>query len=195
MILCGSALSFMEKKILSEKSPLFGRRDLQIKLEAFNYLDAAKFVPNYSNEDKAIYYGITGGVAKYLSMIDPKKSMDENIVRLFFRTDGYLYDETRNLLTQEFSDISLVNNIVEQIAFGENTLNTIARKIGEKEPTVLYSLDKLINVGLIEKRKCITDEKNKKKTQYVLRDYMFKFWYEFIPKATSVIKMGQGEIY
>ena len=145
--------------------------------------------------DKAICYGITGGVAKYLSMIDPKKSMDENIVRLFFRTDGYLYDETRNLLTQEFSDISLVNNIVEQIAFGENTLNTIAGKIGEKEPTVLYSLDKLINVGLVEKKKCITDEKNKKKTQYVLRDYMFKFWYEFIPKATSVIEMGQGEIY
>ena len=195
MILCGSALSFMEKKVLSEKIPLFGRRDSQIKLEAFNYLDAAKFVPNYSNEDKAICYGIIGGVAKYLSMIDPKKSMDENIVRLFFRTDGYLYDETRNLLTQEFSDISLVNNIVEQIAFGENTLNTIAGKIGEKEPTVLYSLDKLINVGLVEKRKCITDEKNKKKTQYVLRDYMFKFWYEFIPKATSVIEMGQGEIY
>lgn len=195
VILCGSALSFMEKKVLSEKSPLFGRRDSQIKLEAFNYLDAAKFVPNYSNEDKAICYGITGGVAKYLSMIDPKKSIDENIVRLFFKTDGYLYDETRNLLTQEFSDISLVNNIVEQIASGENTLNTIAGKIGEKEPTVLYSLEKLINVGLVEKKKCITDEKNKKKTQYVLRDYMFKFWYEFIPKATSVIEMGQGEIY
>ena len=62
----------------------------------------------------------------------------------------------------EFSDISLVNNIVEQIAFGENTLNTIAGKVGEKEPTVLYSLDKLINVGLVEKKKCITDEKNKK---------------------------------
>ena len=50
----------MEKKVLSEKSPLFGRRDSQIKLEAFNYLDAAKFVPNYSNEDKAICYGIFG---------------------------------------------------------------------------------------------------------------------------------------
>ena len=195
IILCGSALSFMEKKVLSEKSPLFGRRNSQIKLEAFNYLDAAKFVPNYSNEDKAICYGITGGVAKYLSMIDSNKSIDENIVRLFFRTDGYLYDETRNLLTQEFSDISLVNNIVEQIASGENALNVIAAKIGEKAQTVLYSLEKLRNMGLIEKKKCITDEKNKKKTQYVLKDYMFKFWYEFIPKATSVIEMGQGEIY
>ena len=195
IILCGSALSFMEKKVLSEKSPLFGRRDSQIRLETFNYLDAAKFVPDYSCEDKAICYGITGGVARYLSMIDPSKSIDENIVRLFFRTDGYLYDETRNLLTQEFTDIAIVNNIIEQIASGENTLNTIAGKIGEKEPTVLYSLDKLINVGLIEKKKCITDEKNKKKTQYVLKDYMFKFWYEFIPKATSVIEMGQGELY
>lgn len=195
IILCGSALSFMEKKVLSEKSPLFGRRDSQIKLEAFNYLDAAKFVSDYSYEDKAICYGITGGVAKYLSMIDPEKSIDENIVRLFFRTDGYMYDETRNLLTQEFSDISIVNNIVEQIASGENALNIIAGKIGEKEQTVLYSLDKLINVGLVEKKTCITDEKNKKKTQYVLKDYMFKFWYEFIPKATSVIEMGQGEVY
>lgn len=195
IILCGSALSFMEKKVLSEKSPLFGRRDSQIKLEVFDYLDAAKFVPNYSNEDKAICYGITGGVAKYLSMIDPRKSIDENIVRLFFKKDGYLYDETRNMLMQEFSDITIVNNIVEQIASGNNTLNTIAGKIGEKEPTVLYSLDKLISVGLVEKKKCITEEKNKKKTQYVLKDYMFKFWYEFIPKATSVIEIGQGEIY
>ena len=195
IILCGSALSFMEKKVLSEKSPLFGRRDSQMKLDAFDYLDSAKFVPDYSNEDKAVCYGITGGIAKYLSMIDPAKSMDENIIRLFFRTDGYLYDETRNLLTQEFSDIAIVNNILEQIASGENTLNTIAGKIGEKESTILYSLDKLISVGLVEKKRCITEEKNKKKTQYVLKDFMFKFWYEFIPKATSVIEMGQGELY
>ena len=195
IILCGSALSFMENKVLSEKSPLFGRRDSQIKLEPFNYLDAAKFVPNYSNEEKAVCYGITGGVAKYLSLINPDKSIDENIVNLFFKTDGYLYDETRNLLTQEFSDISIVNNIIEQVASGVNSLNVISGKIGEKEQTVLYSLDKLINVGLVEKKKCITDEKNKKKTQYVLKDSMFKFWYEFIPKAMSVIEMGHGELY
>lgn len=106
-----------------------------------------------------------------------------------------MYDETRNLLTQEFSDITLVNNIIEQIAFGENTVNGIAGKVGEKEPTVLYTLEKLIKAGLAEKKRCITEEKNKKKTQYVLKDHMFKFWYDFIPKAHSVIEMGQGDIY
>ena len=48
---------------------------------------------------------------------------------------------------------------------------------------------------MVEKKKCITEEKNKKKTQYVLKDHMFKFWYAFIPKAASVIEMGQGELY
>ena len=195
IILCGSALSFMENKVLSEKSPLFGRRDSQIKLEAFDYLDSTKFVPKYSYKDKAICYGITGGVAKYLSMIDSTKSIDKNIIRLFFRTDGYLYDETRNLLTQEFSDITLVNNIIEQVASGKNTVNSIAHGIGEKEPSILYSLEKLISVGLMEKKRCITEEKNKKKSQYVLKDSMFKFWYTFIPKAASIIEMGQGELY
>lgn len=95
----------MEDKVLSEKSPLFGRRDSQIKLDAFDYLESALFVPSYTNEEKAICYGVTGGVAKYLSMIDPEKSLDENIKKLFFWTDGYLYDETRNFLMQEFSDI------------------------------------------------------------------------------------------
>ena len=195
LILCGSALSFMENKVLSEKSPVFGRRDSQIKLEAFNYRDSALFVPNYSPEDKAVCYGVTGGVAKYLAMIDSTKSLDDNIKRLFFNTDGYLFDETKNLLTQEFADVTLVNNIIEQVASGENTLNIIASKVKEKDATVLYSLDKLIDIGLVEKKKCITEEKNKKKTQYVLKDHMFKFWYEFIPKAISVIEMGQGELY
>ncbi len=195
IVLCGSSLSFMENKVLCEKSPLFGRRDSQIKLEAFDYLDSAKFVGNYSYEDKAICYGITGGVAKYLSMIDANKSIDENIINLFFKTNGYLYDEVKNLLIQEFTDITLVNNIIEQIASGENTVNAIANKVKERESTILYSLEKLISVGLVEKIKCITEENNKKKTQYVLKDNMFKFYYEFIPKAISVIEMGQGEIY
>lgn len=195
LILCGSTLSFMENKVLSEKSPLFGRRTSQIRLEAFNYREAAMFVPDYSDEDKAICYGVTGGVARYLAMFDGGRDLDENIKRLFFRMDGYLYDETRNLLTQEFTDVTLVNNVIEQIASGQNTLNTIAMAIGEKEPTVTYSLNRLIEVGLVEKRNCITDERNRKKTQYVLKDSMFKFWYAFIPKAVSIIEMGHGDLY
>ena len=56
LILCGSSVSFMIDEVLSEKSPLFGRRTSQLEVKAFNYIDSAKFVPNYSFEEKAICY-------------------------------------------------------------------------------------------------------------------------------------------
>ena len=195
LILCGSSLSFMENEVLSEKSPLFGRRDSQIHLEPFSYLEAAEFVPDYSYEDKAITYGVTGGVAKYLSLFNPEESLDDNIKRLFFTAGGYLYDEPHNLLTQEFTDIVIVNNIIEQIAAGENTLALIADKVHESSSTVSYSIRKLINTGIVKKKLCIGEEKNKKKFQYVLKDTMFQFWYEFIPDAVSLIEMGRGTQY
>ena len=195
LILCGSSLSFMEEQVLSEKSPLFGRRSAQIKMDAFDYIEAAEFVPDYSYEEKAICYGVTGGVAKYLNLIDPTISLDDNIKKQFFEPSGYLYDETHNLLTQEFNDITLVSNIIEQIASGQNSLNVISDKVHEKDSKVLYFINKLINVGLVEKKHCITEEKNRKKVQYVLKDGMFKFWYAFIPAATSLIEIGRGGEY
>ena len=47
LILCGSSMSFMENQVLAYKSPLYGRRTSQLKINPFNYLDAAKFVENY----------------------------------------------------------------------------------------------------------------------------------------------------
>ncbi|MBR3539526.1 MAG: hypothetical protein IKN79_10715, partial [Eubacterium sp.] len=41
MILCGSSISFVEKEILSEKSPIFGRRTNQIFLHPFDYIESA----------------------------------------------------------------------------------------------------------------------------------------------------------
>ena len=195
IILCGSSLSFMTSKVLSEKSPLFGRRDSQIKLEPFDYLESALFTPEYTYEEKAICYGITGGIAKYLSLLNPDESLHDNIVRLFLQSDGYLYDEPHNLLTQEFTDVTLVNNIIEAVANGANSVNLISDKVKASSQTVIYFLDKLITVGLVEKKNCITEEKNKKKTQYILKDTMLKFWYEFIPKAQSIIAIGQGRKY
>ena len=74
------------------------------------YLDNPKFFENFKVEKIIIDYWTPDKQAclwndRGRRSIDSKKSIDENIIRLFFRTDGYLYDETRNLLTQEFSDI------------------------------------------------------------------------------------------
>lgn len=195
LILCGSSVSFMENEVLSEKSPLFGRRTSQIKLEPFQYLDAAEFVPGYSREEQAICYGVTGGVAKYLSLFDDSKSLDENIITQFFTKSGYLYEETNNLLTQEFRNVSSYSDIIEAISSGANRLNEISDKTHIAQTAVSHALSNLITTGIVVRETAATDEKNKKKVQYNLKDNMFRFWYKYVPNGIGAIELDKGELY
>lgn len=98
IILCGSQISFMENEVLGYKSPLFGRRTSQMKIEGFDYRDASEMLPHYNLEDKIKFYACIGGTPHYLSQIDAEKSFDDNIADLYFNISGYLYDEPTMLL-------------------------------------------------------------------------------------------------
>ena len=81
IVLCGSSMSFIEKEILSEKNPLYGRATGILKLSELSYKESAEFFPNFCNEDKLVAYAVLGGIPHYLKQIDPKKSLKENIIR------------------------------------------------------------------------------------------------------------------
>ena len=195
LIICGSAISFMEKEILSEKSPLFGRRTNQIFLKPFDYLESALFTPNYTYEEKAIVYGVTGGVAKYLSLFDDRLSLDENLIKNYFTPSGYLYEEPINLLTQEFRSINTYNSVIEVCANGANKMNEIADKAHISTATLSYVLKSLMTVGIVSRVFPITEPDNKKKISYEITDGLYRFWYTFIPSAKPAIEMSRGEVY
>ena len=195
LIICGSAISFMEKEILSEKSPVFGRRTNQIFLKPFDYKESALFVPKYTFEEKAIVYGITGGVAKYLSLFDDKKTLDDNIINNYFSTSGYLYEEPSNLLTQEFRTVTNYNTVIEACAKGVNKINELSDKTHISTPALSYIISNLITVGIISRITSITEESNKKKLKYEITDGMYRFWYSFVSTATSAIEMDYGDTY
>ena len=58
IILCGSAMSFIEKELLAEKNPLYGRATGIYKMKEMGFYDAARFFPNYSERDKVLAYAV-----------------------------------------------------------------------------------------------------------------------------------------
>lgn len=60
IIISGSYID-LRQKLLSQSSPLHGHFDLIEEIHEFDYYDAAKFFPDYSNEDKFIAYSVFGG--------------------------------------------------------------------------------------------------------------------------------------
>ena len=192
LILCGSSMSFMEEQVLGYKSPLYGRRTAQFKVKPFDFFEFIKYHKNFSNEEKAIIYGITGGIPEYLSKIDEGISLRENIIEMFLREDGHLYEEPASLLKQELREPATYNAIITSIANGASKLNQIATKAGIESNKCAKYLKSLISIGIVRREKSINEELSKKSI-YVLEDNMFKFWYRFVQNNMTNIVSGNSE--
>lgn len=168
LILCGSSISFMEEQVLGYKSPLYGRRTAQFKLHPFTFFEAKEMLPSYTNEEQAVLYGATGGIPEYLSRIRQEKTVDENIIDLFFDESGRLFDEPSNLLKQELREPATYHSIISAIAGGAGRLNEIATKTGLETSGCSSQLSSLIKLEIVEKEVPVTETSGGRKTLYKL---------------------------
>lgn len=128
VILCGSAMSFIEKELLAEKNPLYGRATGIYKMEPMGFYDAVKFFPDYSPRDKVLAYSVLGGIPHYLKQFNSKLTLEENIKRNILTKGSVLYSEVDFLLHQELRETPIYNSIIEAVALGNTKLNDISQK-------------------------------------------------------------------
>ena len=192
LILCGSSMSFMEYQVLGYKSPLYGRRTAQFKLHPFNYFEAIPFFESYSNEDKAVLYGITGGIPDYMAKIDPAMSVRDNIINLYFTESGHFYEEPSNLIKQELREPATYNSILGAIASGASRLNEISTKTGMESNKCGKYLTALLALEIVKKDTPVAEE-SKKKSIYFISDQMFRFWYRYVFPNMTLIVNDKGD--
>jgi AAA+ ATPase superfamily predicted ATPase len=192
LILCGSSMSFMETQVLGYRSPLYGRRTAQLKLLPFDYLTASEMLSGFSAEDRLVLYSIAGGTPEYLSRIDNRLSVHENVLDLLFDPAGRLFEEPTNLIKQELKIPQTYNAVIAAIADGGTRLNEIAARAGIETSQCSKMLAALIGLGLARKEVPVTDKPDSKKTIYRLDDQLFIFWYRFVLPELSRITAGVG---
>ncbi len=198
IVLCGSAMSFIEKELLAEKNPLYGRATGIYKMKEMEFYDAIKFFPGYSTRDKVITYSVLGGIPHYLRQWNPKVSVSENIKQNILTKGCILYSEVEFLLHQELRETPVYNSVIEAVALGNTSLNSISQKslIEDTSKTSVY-LKNLIQLGIME-RKFSIDAKVKEQANgnrgiYRLTDNFFRFWYAFGFANFSQLEDGDAD--
>ena len=191
LILCGSSMSFMENQVLGYKSPLYGRRSAQFRVESFDYYDAGLFFPNYSYEDRILAYAVCGGIPQYLNALAEHDNLTDGIYECFLKKSGVLYEEPENLLKQELRKPAVYNTLIASIAGGASRLNEISTKAGEENKKCSKYLKSLLDLHIIGKEYPY-GVKTERNSIYILHDNMFRFWYRFIPQNVTNIESGLG---
>ena len=194
MILCGSYMGFMEREVLGDKSPLFGRRTGQLQLRPFDYLTSAKFMEGFSLEEKLTFYGAFGGTPLYLRQIDTAKSFKENIVDTFLFPTSYLYEEPMFLLREELQQLGTYNAIIEAIASGASKANEISSRTGEDTAKCLKYIKSLRDLGILYKEAPFGEKDSSRRTLYGISDFLFRFWYRYVFSNRTLLEADAQEI-
>lgn len=188
LIICGSSMSFIEKEVLSYKSPLYGRRTAQFIIEPFDFFDSSKFFPEYDLEDRVKSYGVLGGIPQYLLKFDDSMSIEDNIKDSILSKASYLHEEPKNLLKQELREPALYNSVIEAIATGASKLNEIATKVGENTDKCAKYIKTLLELRILKKEAPVGEEGISRKSIYRLQDNLFRFWYRFVFHNASLVE-------
>ncbi len=193
LILCGSSMSYMEDHVLAYKAPLYGRRTAQFKVLPFDFDDVCKYFVKYTNEDKALAYGILGGTPQYMLQWDTNLSVKQNIINTFLNPSSALFEEPENLLKQEVREPALYNAIISAIAQGASRMSEISSKVGENTNVCATYIKNLLELGIISKENPY-GETTTRKTIYFIADPMFRFWYRFVLPNNSIISRGASDL-
>jgi hypothetical protein len=194
LVLCGSQISFMEQEVLAERSPLFGRRTAQRRLEPLAPTDALSFFPRWGFEDRVLAYAILGGMPAYLGRFDDARSVQENLMRECLRPEGYLFDEVQFLLRSELSNPATYNSILAAVARGVDKVGDIAVAVGVDSAHANKYLSTLRELRLVERDVPLTDPDplRSRRGTYRIADRFLAFHFRHIQPHGSLIHAGRG---
>lgn len=195
LIILGSYVDVM-KSLLEESNPLYGRTDLVIDLKQMDYYESALFYPHMTDEDKVRIYSVFGGIPYFNELIDDEKSVKENIINLIASPGARLENEVSMYLNAEISKIENANEVFDALARGYSKYRDIlSQSHVSSGPTLVDVLDKLIRMEVVEKKAPINDENNKKKAGYYICDNLSLFYFKYIFRYSSQLKIMDPDVF
>ena len=193
MILCGSNASWIKNKIFEDAvGSLHNRLTKKIPMYPFDLKETKQYLveaKGFHIDNKMItdVYMIFGGVAKYLSYLDPRKSIYENIDDLFFNLHGLMhseYDKVFNSLFMNRADFH--KSIIELLSSKKVgfTVQEIAKyldiSLGKR---LIDTVDELLLCGFIQGISKFNQKS--REVKYIIADPYILFHHKWVKELSK----------
>ena len=191
VVFCGR-----ETNAVSDGLQKSGLKAEQVQLQPLSYEECLECFTPFSNDEKVLLYGVTGGAPRYLQYIDASKSFKENLYQLFYAPSACMVKEGENILARTFRQPHIYHAVLCSVACGSVHMKDIAEAVGMSMNKVSKYIGVLLKAGFLQRLVPANElilHKQHKNTFYMLTDTMLCFWYRCVYPYLGSITMGYGK--
>jgi uncharacterized protein len=189
ILICGSAVRTMWS-IQETRAPLYGRFNLTLPLFPFRPAEAAVMLPRLTGTDRALVYGIFGGMPLYLSWWDQDQTIAANLDRLAGGPGSPVLNEGELIMSVEVGAGEQSAHVLHAIASGRTRFAEIEQAIAT-DPTRV--LTRLAEARLVERMIPVTaDPRRSRRPVYRIADNFLTFYLGPLGRFRGQIERGRG---
>ncbi len=187
LVLCGSAVSFFERRLLGYEAPLFGRRTAVIRLRPMRLVDAHPFYSRASSPlEEVLMYSVLGGTPAYARYAQGASSLDELLGEIL--VPGHpLLTEALDLLRQETREPRTYFSLLRAVAEGRVSPSEAAQAAGIDPRNIHHYAALLEELDILERRRPLGSRRG---ARLWIRDPYFRFWFLAVPRIQSLVEAG-----
>lgn len=193
LILLGSSIAMMENEVLDYKSPLYGRRTAQWRLEPLKICHLKPFFPHYNFETLVQVYGCIGGVPAYLQKFNPENDFWENVQKKILTKGEFLYEEAEFLLREELREPRNYAIILKAIAEEAQTYGEILNRTSVDKSMLSKYASVMEDLGFIRRTQPVGVTPKPRKSHYTIADNYLNFWFKYIFPNKTDLEAGNSK--
>ena len=197
LVLAGSVSAWIQKNILNSKG-FVGRVSVDLTLTELPLSACCDFwgkrAAHVSTREMVDMLSITGGIPKYLQEMNPGLPAEENIRRMCFLPEGYLFKDFDSIFSDVFGEgIAAKRRILDVLAVGPASVSELATAMSiEPNGHITDDLNDLIAAGFVAAGAGLNPitGANVREVRYRLSDNYTRFYLKFILPRREAIRQG-----
>ncbi len=192
LVLTGSSFSVLDAAVADPRAPLYGRRTAQLEVQPMSFAEVSDFYPGWSFDERAVAYGLFGGVPAYAEQVSRHASPRDAALTLALSPTGPLHTEPEFLVREELRDPGVYFSILHSLAAGMTRRNEIAQDAGVPGTSTSKYLDVLRRLRLVHREVPVTESRpeRSRKGLYRLSDPFLRFWFRYVYPNRSALEAG-----
>jgi AAA+ ATPase superfamily predicted ATPase len=180
--LAGSSQRMMQGLVMGATEPLYGRATEAFHLQPLlaGYLSRALGLA--LARDVILAYTAWGGVPRYWELMSESGlPLDRAVDHLVLNPLGSLHEEPERLLLEELPPAVALRPILDAIGLGAHRVSEIAARIGEPATSLSRPLQRLLELGLIQREIPFgAASASAKRSLYKIADPFCRMWFRVV---------------